>query len=133
MSRDLSPPFDEYGLPQAWRRPASETRAFGRNVGAGWERFEAWCIHHGEKAFPADERTVLRFLLHPDGIIGNDLGESWQAIRQHHGAYYWRTDANPVELLFLDGVRVSEDGEVTAPPESVELILDNGPGSDERR
>jgi hypothetical protein len=103
--------LDEFGLPQEWRRPASETRSFERNVGAGWKRFEAWCARHSEKGFPASVETLLGFLLHPDGISGDGLFESWQEIRRHHEAYYWHTDANAVELLFLDGVRMSESGE----------------------
>src|SRR5438093_8608532 len=106
--RPASSDVDEYGLPRKWRRPVNETASFERNVGAGWKRFEEWCTRHGETAFPASMETVLRFLLHPDGISGDDLFQSWQEIRRHHEAYYWHTNANPVERLFLEGVRVSE-------------------------
>jgi hypothetical protein len=71
-------------------------------------------------SFPAEARTVLRFLLDRP-VDGQTIHDVWRAIDRRHENVYWHTDANPVRLLTLGGVRVDEESRVTVP----EYLLDD--------
>lgn len=59
------PPVEREALAQRARdyargsRAESTWRAYERR----WARFQAWCVEHGEWSYPADPRTVCRFLV----------------------------------------------------------------------
>lgn len=107
---------DEFGLPAEWRRSVPEEVAIDESV---WATFEAWCADHGRRSFPASPGTVLRFVL-SGSCSGPDLCTTWLAIHLKHEAHYWHTDANPVRLLELGGVRVEADGTLAVPDVLIE-------------
>jgi hypothetical protein len=114
------PDLDEYGRPRAWRRDPTD-RMFLKASEAFWPYFERWCASRGLNDFPASPRTVLLFLK-SSAVEGETLFRTWKAINRRHEAYYWHTDANPVQLLSTGGVEVKPDGAVMIPPEVTRML-----------
>lgn len=106
--------LDEYGFPRVWRRD-SPNEKFLAHSAEYWPYFERWCETRGLQAFPASVEVVLKFLRNPP-LQGRDLYEVWRAINARHEAYYWHTDANPVQWLKVaGGVQVTPHGWVEMP------------------
>jgi hypothetical protein len=65
-----------------------------------------------------DRRATARVASSGHGNLSLSASDTfWPAIDLRHEAYYWNSNANPVDVLEASGVVVGEDGAVTIPPE----------------
>ena len=117
--RPQAPPgVDEYGIPSEWRIDHDKDPGFRQlfeRSSEHWPIFEKWCESYSVRAFPAEDRTVLGFILDPP-VKGPELYEVWFAIRDRHEAIYWHDDVCPYcGLTRNHRVYLRSDGAVEIP------------------
>lgn len=95
---------------------------FELEFGLAWSMWESWAARHSVSSFPAASKDVLALLL-DRSIPKGSVYAAWRAIDAAHESVYWDTNRNPVLLLRLSGVRVSEEGKVLVPSEVAMHLL----------